>query len=74
MEMQPNARGLGRKELIAATGCPPYLIDYYRDCGYLPILRPSTGSGDPVLYHPDAVEVIRQRRGKRLGHSADDRK
>ena len=62
MEQLANKQGLSRKELVAATNCPPYLIDYYRDCGYIPILRPSTGPGNPVIYHPDAIKIIQARR------------
>ena len=56
--------GLTRRMLVKETGCPPYLIAYYRDCGYLPIIKPSKGPGDPVLYHPDAIKIVRERRGK----------
>ena len=68
--MVSGIQGITKKNLGAATGCPPYLIDYYRDCGYLPILRPSTGPSYPVIYHPDAVEVIKNRQEKkRLTHN-----
>lgn len=59
------AGGLTRKEIIKATGCPPYLVTYYTTCGYLPVLHPSTGPGDPVIYHPDAVDVIQGRMARR---------
>ncbi len=54
--------GLTRKELAEKTGCQGYLIAYYTSCGYLPILRPSTGPGNPVIYHLDAIKIIQARR------------
>ncbi len=71
MERKNNSQGLTRGSLVKATGCPPYLVDYYRDCGYLPILRPSTGPGDAVLYHPDAVNVIRRRQARKRSLEAE---
>ena len=61
MKHQKEPKGLTRKELVADTNCPPYLVAYYTQCGYLPILKASIGPGDPVLYDPSAVEVIRLR-------------
>ncbi len=58
--MEQN-QGITRKRLSQITGCPPYVIAYYRDCGYLPIIRPSKGPGHPIIYHPDAIKVIRER-------------
>ena len=63
-------QGLTRKELVEATGCPPYLIAYYGQCGYLPIIKPSTGPGDPVLFDAAAIEVIKARRKQRNGEIA----
>ncbi len=60
MTISTETEGFTRKQLVDLTGCRPYLIDYYRSCGYLPILRDSTGPGIPVLYHPDAISVIRK--------------
>lgn len=65
MKRQDNNQGLTRGALVKATGCRHYLIAYYSQCGYLPILRPSTGPGDPILYHPDAVRVIKDRQRKK---------
>lgn len=71
MNVAKEEHGLTRKELVEATGCPPYLIAYYYQCGYLPILRPSTGPGDPVLYRPDALDVIRERMSRRRPQNVD---
>lgn len=60
-----NARGLTRKQLAKAANCPPYLVDYYRECGYLPVLRHSPGPGTPVLFDPSAVSVIKKRQEKK---------
>lgn len=58
-------KGLTLKDLVESTGCKPYLIQYYAQCGYLPILRPSTGPGYPTLYDPSAIDVIRERMARR---------
>ncbi len=73
MQKKQIAKQLTKRELVKATGCPPYLIAYYSQCGYLPILRPSTGSGNPILYGPSAIDVIRERmeRNQRRGADAD---
>ena len=63
--------GLSRKQLMQATDCPPYLIRYYCDCGYLPILRHSIGPGNPVLYHPDAIQIVQKRMNRRRGLDAN---
>ena len=56
-----NRMGLTRKDLVKATACPPYLIRYYAECGYLPVIKQSSGPGVPTIFHPDAVLVIKQR-------------
>lgn len=53
--------GMTRKDIVAATGVPPYLVKYYSDCGYLPILRESNGPGHPIIYDHRAVEISMQR-------------
>ena len=52
------------KNLVEATGCPPYRIMYYLACGYLPLIRKSTGPGDPNVYHHDAVRIIKNKMAK----------
>ena len=67
MNEQPKTeqKGITRKVLMRETGAPPYIVSYYRDCGRLPIVRPSRGPGYPILYHPDAIEVLHDlMRGK----------
>ena len=54
-------KGITRKDIVTATGAPPYLVKYYSDCGYLPILRESDGPGHPIIYDPRAVEIAMQR-------------
>lgn len=61
--METEQKIFTRKDLIAVTNCPPYKIAYYTQCGYLPIYRKSLGSGYPILYLPEAVDVIRARMG-----------
>lgn len=56
---------LTQKKLVKITGCPPYLVRYYCDCGYLPIEKESAGPGDPVIYKPAAIGVIKKRMAKK---------
>ena len=51
-----------QKDLVRLTGCPPYIVRYFKECGYLKVERDSQGPGDPVLYHPDSVRIIQERR------------
>ena len=50
--------GLTRKGLVEEAKCQPYVVDYLRSCGRLPILRSSPGSGTAILYSRDAVAII----------------
>ena len=68
----PEQEGLTRKEIVKATHCPPYLIAYYSACGYLPVLRPSTGPGVPVIFHQSAVEVVKERMAHKQAITADE--
>lgn len=52
---------LTKSELAKATGCPPYLISYYSECGYLPIVKRSSGPGHPNIFHRDAVQIVMQK-------------
>ncbi len=72
MEKTFKERTLARKDLVEATGCPPYLIAYYTQCGYLPIIRPSSGAGRPIIYHPDAISVVRERMASRQPKAAEE--
>lgn len=71
MKSASKSHGLTRKDIVAATNCPPYLVAYYSQCGYLPILRPSTGSGNPILYDPRATDVIRERMARQQPQAAE---
>lgn len=64
--------GLTRRQLVKATGCKPYFVDYCRSCGYLPILRDSAGPGAPVIYHPNAIKVINKRMARLSSNSPMD--
>ena len=48
-----------KKQLRQELNCPGYIISYLHDCGKLPVVRDSKGKGYPTLYHPDAIEIIR---------------
>lgn len=56
-----QTRSLTQKELVKLTACRPYLIRYYYECGYLPVDKESTGPGDPVIYKPAAIGIIKKR-------------
>lgn len=56
---------LTKRELVAATGCPPYLIAYYTDCKYLPLIKKSSGPGNPNVYHRDAIDIVKKRMAER---------
>ena len=61
MSTKESPTGLTRKKIAEATGCRPYLVSYYADCGYLPIVKASSGPGDPTLFHEDAILIIKER-------------
>jgi len=65
-------KGITRRQLVLATGCKPYLVDYCRSCGYLPILRGPAGPGIPILYDPDSIRIIKDRMKKHT-HFNEDR-
>ena len=56
--------GLTRMQLVQATGCMPFHVDYYRSCGYLPILRKSSGPGHPFIYNAESIQIIKDRMAK----------
>ena len=62
--VESNIVGLTRKQLMRSTNCQPYILSYLRECGHLPILHQSAGAGYPILYHPDAVQIIKQHLAK----------
>jgi hypothetical protein len=51
---------LTRKQLCQETGARSYQISYLTDNNRLPLIRPSRGHGYPNLYHPDAVEILKE--------------
>jgi len=61
---------LTRKELANKGGCPFYLIDYLRSLNRLPILKASTGKGDPNIFAPEALSVLKKYLRKRTGNGS----
>ena len=59
--------GLYRRELIEKTGVAPHTIRYLFDLGRLPVIRGSCGPGIPLLFDPEAVEIINQHLAKSRG-------
>jgi len=55
-----ETNGFTRRELGKITGAPPYTLAYLRDCGRLPVVKESTGSGVRVIYSKKAVEIVRR--------------
>ena len=49
---------LTRKTIIKRTGAPTWLVDYLKANNRLPIEKDSTGSGNPVIFKPEAIEII----------------
>ena len=54
-----------QKNLVELTGAPPYIIKYLNACKRLPVIQESFGIGYPVLYHPDAIQIIKEHLNKR---------
>lgn len=53
------------RQLVKKTGLTYYKLIYLRDTGKLPIIRESQGRGYPTLYHPDAIQIIKDHLAKR---------
>ena len=53
-------RYITKKQLKTATNAPGYIIDYLRECNRLPIVHKAKGPGYSTLYHPDAVQVVKE--------------
>ena len=49
---------LTRKTLIKETGATINQIAYLRDMGRLPIKHQTTGAGRPIIYKPEAIQVV----------------
>lgn len=59
-----NKKPLFKKQLVALTGTPPYTIDYLYRCNRLPTIKKSSGSGYPIIFHPDCIEIIKEHISK----------
>jgi len=57
--------GLTLKNLMKATGVPPYTIKYLYSCNRLPVMKESRGSGYPIIFDPLAIEVLLEHKLKR---------
>lgn len=55
---------LTRKTLIKETGATINQIAYLRDMGRLPIKHNTTGAGRPIVYEPEAIEVVLEHLNK----------
>ncbi len=63
---------LTRKQLMQATGAMPYTVAYLTETGRLPLIRPARGHGHPNLYHPDAVQAVRDYLAQRNPSQTDE--
>ena len=55
---------LTRKQLCKLTGASVNQVDYLRDMERLPVKRETTGAGRPIVYLPEAVNVVLEHLGK----------
>ncbi len=51
--------GMTRKQIAAETGAPWYTVHYLNSLGKLPIIRDSSGPGNPVIFDQKAVDVVK---------------
>jgi hypothetical protein len=49
---------LTRKIIIRRTGAPTWLVDYLKANNRLPLAKDSTGSGNPVIFKPEALDIV----------------
>ncbi len=63
---------LTRKRLMHATGAMPFLISYLTETGRLPLLRPASGHGYPNIYHPDAIQILKEYLERRNPSKTDE--
>lgn len=61
-----ETKQLTKKQLVELTGAPPYTIDYLYRCNRLPIIKKSSGSGYPVIFHPDCIEIVKAHLRKHI--------
>ena len=47
------------KILTERTGAPFYIIRYLYLCRRLPILKDTKGRGNPIIFHPDSIEIVK---------------
>ena len=62
-------KSLTRKQLVKLTGAKPYTIAYLKDCGSLSIIKESSGSGYPIIYHSDCVDIVKRHLQKNNNES-----
>ena len=53
------------KDLQDKTDAQAYVIHYLKGCKRLPIVQESKGRGYPTLYHPDAIQIVKDHLSKR---------
>lgn len=47
------------KDLQYKTNARAYVIHYLKGCNRLPIVQESKGRGYPTLYHPEAIQIVK---------------
>ena len=54
------------KILTERTGAPFYIIRYLYLCPRLPILKDTEGRGNPIIFHPDSIEIVKDHLRKNI--------
>ena len=54
------------KILTERTGAPFYIIRYLYLCRRLPILKDTKGRGNPIIFHPDSIEIVKDHLRKNI--------
>jgi hypothetical protein len=57
--MSNTVTPLTNGELSKLTGTPYYVIQYLDRLGKLPKEKESTGKGDPSIFHPDSIQIVK---------------
>ncbi len=60
-----NAKYINKKQLVELTNAKPYTIDYLYRCNRLKVIKKSSGSGYPIIFHPDCIEIVKEHISKR---------
>ncbi|HIC76757.1 MAG TPA: hypothetical protein EYO89_02690 [Candidatus Dadabacteria bacterium] len=57
-------QNLTLKVLSEKANCAPFIVKYLYSCRRLPVIKESLGSGYPVIFHPDAINIVKAHLNK----------